>query len=309
MQAFNALIKQATIKAITALYNTNIEPQDITVNETKADFEGDYTLVTFNISKLLRKSPAQIAQELGDYFLQNEPSFLKYNVVQGFLNISFKEKIILEYLNNAITNNNFTATTTGKTVMVEFSSPNTNKPLHFGHMRNNFLGDSVSNILIAAGNKVVRANLVNDRGIHICKSMYTWMLEGNGATPETTATKGDHFVGQYYVRFETILKAELQVIIAEIEDHNFSNIGAQHIDNLQKLLAAKNAATDADKQKDIQTKINELLKLNTTCMLGAQKLLLDWENNDPETRRIWSMMNSWVYAGFEKTYARSGITW
>jgi arginyl-tRNA synthetase len=308
MQAFNILLKEATMQAVQSLYGISIAQNDLTVNETKAEFDGHYTLVTFNLSKLLRKSPAQLAQELGDYLLVNNTIFKNFNVVQGFLNINFNETIIYNFLQNNLSKNNLNADANGKSVMVEFSSPNTNKPLHFGHLRNNFLGDSVSRILNANGNKVIKVNLVNDRGIHICKSMYTWMLEANGATPQSTGIKGDHFVGDYYVRFETILKAELEIIKKEIAANNFTNIAPNHLEILQKLIATKAATADEEKQKEIESKINETLKLNTPCMLGAQKLLLQWEENDEHVRKVWHTMNSWVYEGFKTTYETSGIS-
>jgi arginyl-tRNA synthetase len=266
-----AQIKQVTAKAITALYAIDIEDAAILVNATKPEFEGDYTVVLFAFVKQLKKSPDALGQELGDYLVANNPTlFTAYNVIKGFLNLSIADSYWLNFTNTNYNNEHFgKAAPNGKRVMVEYSSPNTNKPLHLGHLRNNFLGWSIAEILKANGYDIVKTCIVNDRGIHICKSMIAWQLFANGATPESTGKKGDHFVGDYYVKFNDAYKAEIDALVATgvIKDQ-------------------------AEKDAPI--------------MKAAQQMLIDWEAGKPEVMDLWQKMNAWVYAGFSTTYKTIG---
>lgn len=266
-----AQIKQVTAKAITALYAIDIEDVAILVNATKPEFEGDYTVVLFAFVKQLKKSPDALGQELGDYLVANNPTlFTAYNVIKGFLNLSIADSYWLNFTNTNYNNENFgKAAPNGKRVMVEYSSPNTNKPLHLGHLRNNFLGWSIAEILKANGYDIVKTCIVNDRGIHICKSMIAWQLFANGATPESTGKKGDHFVGDYYVKFNDAYKAEIDTLVAT---------------GIAKDQAEKDAP----------------------IMKAAQQMLIDWEAGKPEVIDLWQKMNTWVYEGFNTTYKTIG---
>ena len=264
-------IKIATSFALDHLYDIQLEPSGILVNETKSEFEGDYTVVLFALVKSIRKSPDMIGKEIGDYLIENYPSSIhSYNVIKGFLNLSVSDKFW-----NAFLSQNFNLHSYGKNekreikVMVEYSSPNTNKPLHLGHLRNNFLGWSTAEILEADGYKVIKTCLVNDRGIHICKSMIAWKLFADGATPESAGMKGDHFVGDYYVKFNDAYKKEVEALVAG---------------GMDKELAEKEAP----------------------IMKATQEMLLLWEEGDAEVRALWKKMNNWVYAGFEETYKKIG---
>ncbi|MGN6618728.1 MAG: arginine--tRNA ligase domain-containing protein, partial [Ilyomonas sp.] len=264
-------IKEAAAKAITELYETESSADNILVNETKPEFEGDYTVVLFSFIKQLKKSPDALGREIGDYLLQNYPSiFSSYNVIKGFLNLTVNNNYWTDFLQQQYNNIFFGIKgKTGKKVMVEYSSPNTNKPLHLGHLRNNFLGWSTSEILLANGNDVIKTCVVNDRGIHICKSMIAWQWFAKGETPEGSGIKGDHFVGDYYVKFNDEYKREIDELIAT---------------GLTKDQAEKEAP----------------------IMLAAQQMLVDWEAGKPEVIELWKKMNSWVYEGFDETYKRIG---
>ena len=264
-------IKEATVKAISHLYGINLPSREILVNATKPEFDGDYTVVLFAFVKQLKKSPDALGQELGDTILaQNPDLFTSYNVIKGFLNLSITDSYWLQFVSNAFANTQFGyAAANNQRVMVEYSSPNTNKPLHLGHLRNNFLGRSIAEILKANGNEVVKTCIVNDRGIHICKSMIAWQMYANGATPASTNTKGDHFVGDYYVKFNDEYKRQIK----ELTDKNIPE---------------------------------ELAEKEAPIMKAAQQMLLDWEAGKPEVKELWQNMNSWVYAGFDATYKRIG---
>jgi len=266
-----AQIKQVTAQAINSLYSTEIAQQSILVNATKPEFEGDYTVVLFAFVKQLKKSPDVLGEELGAHLVATHPQlFTAFNVIKGFLNLSIAHTYWLDFLQQAYANNQYGITpSTGKKVMVEYSSPNTNKPLHLGHLRNNFLGFSIAAILEANGYEVVKTCIVNDRGIHICKSMIAWQLFANGATPASTNQKGDHFVGDYYVKFNDAYKLE-------VED-----------------LKAKGLSQEqAEKEAPI--------------MKAAQQMLIDWEAGKPEVIELWKQMNEWVYSGFDITYKQIG---
>lgn len=264
-------IKEATAKAIEENYKASASANDILVNQTKPEFEGDYTVVLFALVKQLKKSPEQLGKEIGEYLVANNGElFAAFNVIKGFLNLSVNDAYFAQFLTD-----NFSKTAIDKTagtpqkVMVEYSSPNTNKPLHLGHLRNNFLGWSVAEILKATGNEVMKTCIVNDRGIHICKSMIAWQLFGNGETPQSTGIKGDHFVGDYYVKFSNVHKKEMQ-----------------------ELIAAGQTREEAER--------------NAPIMQQTQQMLVDWEAGKPEVMQLWSKMNSWVYEGFDETYKRIG---
>lgn len=272
MLSVETFLAEKFAQAILSLYGVTLNPLTLQIQKTHTDFKGDFTLVVFPLLKVSKKKPEDTGAEIGEYLKHSFPEFSDYNVVKGFLNVSLTDKFWCETLAQIEGTENFGfAKTNGKHVMVEFSSPNTNKPLHLGHIRNNLLGFSVSRILEANGNKVIKVNLVNDRGIHICKSMLAWQKFGNSETPQTTGKKGDHLVGDYYVRFDKEYKIQ-------IED-----------------LKAKGLAEEEAKQK-------------APLMLEAQEMLRKWESKDPEVILLWETMNGWVYEGFEKTYMSLGIS-
>lgn len=264
-----AILKEDVQKAVQKHFE--LEAQEIILQPTKKEFEGFYTFVTFPLTKATRKAPAEIGQIIGRELVAGSQVVSGFNVVQGFLNISLKDSTWLNLFTQIISDEAFgTLPSNGQSVMVEFSSPNTNKPLHLGHLRNNFLGDSLSKILKASGYNVVKTCLVNDRGIHICKSMLAYRELGNGETPESSGIKGDHLAGKYYVLFDIEYKKQIRELTEQ---------------GLSEEEAAKKAP----------------------WILEAQKLLLLWENNDPETVALWQKMNNWVYDGFAQTYAKIGV--
>jgi arginyl-tRNA synthetase len=263
-------LKQATADAIQANYQVQIKTEQVLVNATKPEIEGDYTVVLFAFVKQLGKSPDELGHALGEAVMNSMPGTITaFNIVKGFLNFTISDQFWLDYLQKADTNLLVTPTENPKKIMVEYSSPNTNKPLHLGHLRNNFLGWSIAEILKLQGNDVVKTCIVNDRGIHICKSMIAWQLFANGATPESTKMKGDHFVGDYYVKYNDAYKAEVEQLIAG---------------GMSKELAEQEAPI----QK------------------GAQAMLLKWEQGDSDTMDLWKRMNEWVYSGFDVTYKKIG---
>ena len=266
-------ISKAVIGAVKSLYGIEVAENGIQLQKTKSDFEGDITLVVFPFTKTARKQPEVIGNEIGQWLTENTDIVDKYNVIKGFLNLSISKDNWISTLNNIYNNKKYGTkeeTPESPLMMIEYSSPNTNKPLHLGHVRNNLLGYSISQIQKANGWKVVKTNIVNDRGIHICKSMLAWLKYGNGETPASTGMKGDHLIGKYYVEFDKHYKAEL------------------------KELQAKGMSEDE-------------AKANSSLMKEAQAMLLKWEQNDPEIRSLWQMMNEWVYAGFDETYKRLGV--
>ena len=264
-------IKPLIVTALQNIYGQQFQEADLTINLTKPEFEGDYTLVLFSFVKQLKKSPEQLGNEIGEYLIKNNPDlFSSFNVIKGFLNLVVADNYWINFLQTSYTNKELGHQPANKhKVIVEYSSPNTNKPLHLGHLRNNFLGWSVAEILKTTGHTVFKTAIMNDRGIHICKSMEAWKLFGEGKTPESEGIKGDHFVGDYYVLFGQEHKKQAEVLIAE---------------GISK--------EDAEK--------------NTPIMLATQKMLLDWENGDPEVRALWQKMNGWVYEGFNETYKKIG---
>jgi len=264
------LLKQNIANCIHQLYGASIQTEQVLVNATKPEFEGDYTIVLFAFVKQLGKSPELLGNELGNTMLTKMPGILThYNIVKGFLNFTISNQYWFDIIKNTEASNLIPITHSPRKIMVEYSSPNTNKPLHLGHLRNNFLGWSIAEILKLQGNEVVKTCIVNDRGIHICKSMIAWQLFANGATPSDTHQKGDHFVGDYYVKYNDAYKAQ----VAE-------------------MIAGGMTQEQAEKEAPIQK--------------AAQEMLLKWEQGDPETIDLWKRMNSWVYEGFDTTYKKIG---
>lgn len=305
-------IKTAAATAIKALFDQDVPAQDIAINSTKPEFEGEYTILVFPFTKFSRLKPEDTADKLGTYLVANFPDLIAgYNVIKGFLNLSIAEKYWVQDLQQRFNNRNIgRKPANGQKVMVEYSSPNTNKPLHLGHLRNNFLGYSVSEILKANGYEVIKANLVNDRGIHICKSMLAWQIFAHGDTPQSTGIKGDHLVGDYYVKFETILKEQTAPIMTRALENDFRDFSGEDLDKIQKLVTASQkpeVKADAEKSKKILDDIRELARKQTEIMQQAKIMLQQWEAGNPEVRALWSTMNGWVYEGFEQTYKRLGI--
>ena len=267
------LISQAAGEAVKALYGMEANEKMLQLQKTRSEFEGNLTLVVFPFVKAAKKSPEQTAQEIGQYLVDNCSAVEKFNVVKGFLNLSIGEGAWLQLLQAMDQDDRFgmkAANEDSPLVMIEYSSPNTNKPLHLGHVRNNLLGWSLAQIMEANGNKVVKTNIVNDRGIHICKSMLAWLKYGNGETPESSGKKGDHLIGDYYVAFDKHYREEIKELVAQ--------------------------GMDEEKAKQEAPLIKE-----------AHEMLVKWENNDPEVRALWEKMNNWVYAGFDETYKKMGV--
>lgn len=264
-------IQSAVIAALASLYHQTFQEKDFQVNQTKPEFEGDYTIVLFSLLKTLRLSPAVLGESLGNYLMKMEPSLVSsFNVIKGFLNLHISDKYWTEVLDSHYQNQSFGKKEQNKKVIVvEYSSPNTNKPLHLGHLRNNFLGWSIAAILRAEGYQVIKTCISNDRGIHICKSMVAWQKFANGATPESTGEKGDHLVGDYYVLF-----------------------GTEHKKEIKELVEKGMSEEEAEKEAPI--------------MRAAQQMLIDWEAGKPEIIDLWKKMNAWVYEGFDVTYKRIG---
>lgn len=269
----DSIIRISTAKALKDLYGLDVEPETIIPSATKKEFEGDMTLVVFPWVKAARKAPDAVAKEIGDYLVDNEPAVSRYNVIKGFLNLVIDPTFWNSVLRGIARQEDYgftEPTEQSPLVMVEYSSPNTNKPLHLGHLRNILLGYSLSSILKACGNRVVKTNIVNDRGIHICKSMLAWQKWGEGATPESTGKKGDHLIGDFYVAFDKHYKAEVKELMAK-------------------------------------GMTQEEAEAASPLMLEAREMLRKWEQKDPEVRSLWEMMNQWVYAGFDATYERMGV--
>lgn len=264
----------SVINGLKVLYGQDVPAAQVQLQKTKKEFEGHLTLVVFPFLRMSKKGPEQTAQEIGEYLKANEPSVAAFNVIKGFLNLTIASSAWIELLNNIHADKEYgiiAATDNSPLVMIEYSSPNTNKPLHLGHVRNNLLGNALANIVMANGNKVVKTNIVNDRGIHICKSMLAWLKYGNGETPESSGKKGDHLVGDYYVAFDKHYKAE----VAEL---------------LEKGMTKEEA------------------EAASPLMNEAREMLVKWEAGDPEVRALWAKMNNWVYEGFDETYRKMGVS-
>ena len=278
------LVAEKTVQAIKALYGQEIEASSVQVQKTKKEFEGHLTIVVFPYLKMSRKGPEQTAGEIGIWLREHVDEISSYNVIKGFLNLVISTSAWMDMLNEINASETFglrKATDNSPLVMIEYSSPNTNKPLQLGHVRNNLLGGALSNVMAANGYKVVKTNIVNDRGIHICKSMLAWLKWGNGATPESTGKKGDHLIGDYYVEFDKHFRAEVKSLLPA----NFADLDEK---------AQEEAKAKAEKESPL--------------MQEAHAMLVKWEAGDPEVRALWERMNSWVYAGFDETYRRLGVS-
>ena len=272
----------SVISGLKALYGQEVPEKMVQLQKTKKEFEGHLTLVVFPFLKMSKKGPEQTAQEIGEYLKANDPAVAAFNVIKGFLNLTIASATWIELLNEIQADEQYglvQATDASPLVMIEYSSPNTNKPLHLGHVRNNLLGNALANIVAANGNKVVKTNIVNDRGIHICKSMLAWKKYGNGETPETSGKKGDHLVGDYYVSFDKHYKAEVKELMAKFTAQGMNDDEAK-------------AKAEAE----------------SPLMQEAREMLVKWEAGDPEVRGLWEMMNNWVYAGFDETYKKMGVS-
>ena len=272
----------SVISGLKALYGQEVPEKMVQLQKTKKEFEGHLTLVVFPFLKMSKKGPEQTAQEIGEYLKANDPAVAAFNVIKGFLNLTIASATWIELLNEIQADEQYglvQVTDASPLVMIEYSSPNTNKPLHLGHVRNNLLGNALANIVAANGNKVVKTNIVNDRGIHICKSMLAWKKYGNGETPETSGKKGDHLVGDYYVSFDKHYKAEVKELMAKFTAQGMNDDEAK-------------AKAEAE----------------SPLMQEAREMLVKWEAGDPEVRGLWEMMNNWVYAGFDETYKKMGVS-
>ena len=301
-------IKEHAQLAIKNVFEQEVGYELLTVNSTKPEFEGDYTLVLFSFVKQLRKSPEQIGADLGENMVQQFPDvYSSYNVIKGFLNLVVTDAYWIKYLQNNFAKEIFTIPqASAKKIVLEYASPNTNKPLHLGHLRNIFLGWSMAEILQHCGHDVVKTCIVNDRGIHICKSMLAWQKLANGATPQSSNMKGDHFVGHYYVLFENELKTQAQPIIDKIIAGDTSGFDEAVTAQLQKLITALSKATEQEKQDKIKDDIKEIARNQTPVMQEARDMLQQWEAGDEAVLTLWKKMNGWVYEGFDATYTRIG---
>ncbi|MEO1652319.1 MAG: arginine--tRNA ligase, partial [Bacteroidota bacterium] len=308
-------LDQALAEHIKQAFKANFEAdvKDISLQPTKKDFAGSHTFVTFPYSKISRKKPEETAQILGEY-LKKESEFVKdFNVVKGFLNLEIEDRSWMQAFRSIQHEADFGDLAPQESrVMVEFSSPNTNKPLHLGHLRNNFLGDAISRILGANGYKVFKTNLVNDRGIHICKSMVAYLRHGQEESPESSGIKGDHLVGKYYVLFDKDLKKESAELSHKIlnEGEDPSTLGFEGEDLVKvKALRAKLKEADLDekKKKEVEDALKKLVQNQTSALKEAKEMLQRWESGDAETVALWKIMNGWVYQGFDKTYRKIGI--
>ena len=275
------ILTSAAAAAVKALYNQDIPQEQLQIQKTKKEFDGHLTLVVFPLLRISRKKPEETAQEIGEWLSANCEAVAHFNVVKGFLNLTIAPDTWTGLLNDIHADDHYGLTepaAESPLVMIEYSSPNTNKPLHLGHVRNNLLGFALANIVEANGNRVVKTNIVNDRGIHICKSMLAWLKYGNGETPETSGKKGDHLIGDYYVAFDKHYRAEMAELCKKYESEG---------------MTPDEAKAKAEKEAPL--------------MKEARAMLVKWEQNDPEVRALWKKMNSWVYAGFDETYKALGV--
>jgi arginyl-tRNA synthetase len=302
-----SLFKRLAVLAITTLYGEKADPNLLVFQTTRKEFQGDLTLVCFGLTKISGKNPSQTAQEIGDYLINNTTEIIRFNVVNGFLNLELNFEFWTRYIVNFKLKQEESDTKRSR-VMVEYSSPNTNKPLHLGHIRNNLLGFSISRILEAAGHPVTKVNLINDRGIHICKSMLAWQMSGKNESPENTGIKGDHLVGKYYVAFDIALKTECNSLLNAIELGDFSGIepiARVKIETLNHKLAQTD---DEQKRTDLRAEIKMIVNNQTSLMKQAQSMLQKWEEGDVEVIDLWKKMNAWVYQGFDETYKKLGVS-
>lgn len=307
-------IKNTLLDHATLLFGQSIDPGIVQFQLTRKEFEGDLTLVVFPFAKIMKCSPDQAANKIGEFLKEKIDAVERFNVVQGFLNIvidaSYWMKLLADVNKDAVYG--FEMPDSKGTIMVEYSSPNTNKPLHLGHLRNNFLGYSIAEIFKANGHKVVKTQIINDRGIHICKSMLAWErfspLNANGEreTPENTGLKGDKLVGKYYVEFDKHFNAEAYEIIERWDNGDFADFSAAIVAEYKKLTITKEGK-DEKAQKAIDDKIKDLAKNETSLLRNAKEMLVKWEARDPQTYLLWTTMNNWVYSGFDVTYKKMGV--
>ena len=307
-------IKQLLLEQSEQLFGTKIEEKSVQFQLTRKEFEGDVTLVVFPFAKLLKSSPIDAANKIGEFLKQHISEIANFNVVQGFLNISLSSEYWKNKLHAIDTDSSFgreKADSKG-TILVEYSSPNTNKPLHLGHLRNNFLGYSVAEILKANGHKVIKTQIINDRGIHICKSMLAWERfspinkKGDRETPENTGLKGDKLVGKYYVVFDQEFNKEAKEVIAKWESNDFEGFSVHVVEQYRKFAEAK-IGKEEKAQADLDAKIKDLAKNETSLLRDAKEMLVKWEARDPQTYLLWTTMNGWVYDGFKSTYEAMGV--
>jgi arginyl-tRNA synthetase len=295
-------------KAVKELYGQDISEEAIQFQKTRKDFEGDITLVVFPLVRISKKSPVDTGQEIGAKLADLSADIPRYNTIQGFLNLVIADAYWLSQLAEISSIQNYgTNTALGSKLMVEYSSPNTNKPLHLGHLRNNFLGNSVARILQANGHQVIKTQIINDRGIHICKSMLAWKLFGKGETPYSAQMKGDKLVGKYYVLFDQVMKKETEIILAKWEQGDFGDASESVQREYEKLAQIASEKTDDKGAKAVESKIKKLANNSTAIMHQVQDMLLKWEAKDPEVYALWEMMNGWVYEGFDVTYKNMGV--
>lgn len=303
----NELLVPEIAKTIEELYGQTVEESLIQLQKTRKEFDGDITLVTFPFTKLAGKSPEDAGKEIGEKLCESVDLITGHNVVKGFLNLVISDKHWLSVLEGITKNPEFGRNQEKKgRMMVEYASPNTNKPLHLGHLRNIFLGYSVAQILEADGHEVEKTQIINDRGIHICKSMLAWQLYGNGETPDSAGMKGDKLVGKYYVEFDKAMREESSVIMQAWESGDFSDTPATIKDEVERFQEAMEGK-DEKTQKGIKGKIKELANNQTRMMADAQDMLKKWEAKDPEVYQLWEKMNGWCYDGFDMTYATMGV--
>ncbi|MDX1444873.1 arginine--tRNA ligase [Lishizhenia sp.] len=309
-------IKALLLSAATEIFGQEISENLVQFQKTRKEFEGDITLVTFPFVKMLKTKPEEVGEKVGAYLVEHVEELEAYNVVKGFLNLVINKEFWLKELKNidADARFGFRPENSGDTLMVEYSSPNTNKPLHLGHLRNNFLGYSVAEILKANGHNVIKTQIVNDRGIHICKSMLAWQkfapedANGQKETPQTTGIKGDHFVGKYYVEFENQLIKEACALAEEkLKEGAFEAEDAEKVEKLIALIAETDAVADKSKYNSLRSKLAGFTKNETELLKEAQDMLVKWEAKDPQTYLLWNTMNGWVYEGFGSTYKRMGV--
>lgn len=307
-------IKELLVANSNELFGLQIDANLVQFQKTRKEVEGDLTLVIFPFVKLLRCAPQEAGEKIGQFLVEKMPEIERFEVVSGFLNLSISADFWIAQLNamTGVKNYGYAEANSKPTVMVEYSSPNTNKPLHLGHLRNNFLGYSVSEILKANGHKVVKTQVINDRGIHICKSMLAWEKfsplneKGERETPENTGLKGDKLVGKYYVEFDKHFNAEAKAIIAEWEAGNFDGFAPEIKAEFERLTEAK-AGKDEKAVKGLDDKIKDLAKNQTSLLQEAKDMLVKWEARDPQVYLLWTTMNNWVYEGFDVTYKAMGV--
>jgi arginyl-tRNA synthetase len=302
------ILKNSISHSFKSLFGAELKAEEISLQPTKKEFEGTFTFTTFQYAKQSKKSPEETGRLVGEFLKANVKEIADFNVVKGFLNISFTDDAWLSLFKENIVKDNFgICPANGEKMMVEYSSPNTNKPLHLGHLRNNFLGYSVSEILKANGYNVVKVNLVNDRGIHICKSMLAYSKFGNNETPESSKLKGDHLIGKYYVRFDVEFKAQTKAVIEKWKSNDFSNLPEAKKATVLGLYSKLQEQKNDEKRKELEEKISDMAEQETQMLKEAQEMLVKWEKDDKQVRELWEKMNGWVYEGFNATYKMIGV--